>query len=41
MTFEVRIKKWHAVASWTWNAGAHGRRCTPLVLAAAASSLSI
>jgi anaphase-promoting complex subunit 11 len=22
MTFEVRIKSWHAVASWTWNAGA-------------------
>ena len=21
MTFEVKIKKWHAVASWTWNAG--------------------
>ena len=21
MGFEVKIKKWHAVASWTWNAG--------------------
>ena len=21
MTFAVKIKKWHAVASWTWNAG--------------------
>ena len=21
MTWKVEIKKWHAVASWTWNAG--------------------
>eukprot|EP00192_Tetraselmis_astigmatica_P016991 CAMPEP_0117680654 /NCGR_PEP_ID=MMETSP0804-20121206/18486_1 /TAXON_ID=1074897 /ORGANISM="Tetraselmis astigmatica, Strain CCMP880" /LENGTH=119 /DNA_ID=CAMNT_0005490203 /DNA_START=379 /DNA_END=739 /DNA_ORIENTATION=- len=21
MTFEVKLKKWHAIASWTWNAG--------------------
>lgn len=21
MTFDVKIKKWHAVATWTWNAG--------------------
>lgn len=21
MTFEVKVKQWHAVASWTWNAG--------------------
>lgn len=25
MTFDVKIKKWHAVASWTWNAGGTGR----------------
>jgi len=21
MTWHVEIKKWHAVATWTWNAG--------------------
>lgn len=29
MTFDVKIKKWHAVASWTWNAGGAGN--TPLL----------
>ena len=21
MTFDVKVKQWHAVATWTWNAG--------------------
>lgn len=26
MAFEVKIKKWHGVASWTWGAGIYSQR---------------
>jgi hypothetical protein len=38
MTFEVKIKKWHAVASWTWNAG---KLWLPFLLASSVCALQL